>query len=67
MGMEDADDSGGKRIYFTPSNEVLQYIDQLKARGVHGKTRPQIVERLIGNEIERLIREGFLTLKRPAR
>lgn len=60
--MEDAD-AGARRIYFTPSAEVLHYIDELKARGVHGKTRPQVVERLVGNEIERLIREGFLTLK----
>lgn len=52
------------RVYIRPSGEVAAYLDQLAKIGIHGKTRSEVAKTLIGNEIERLIRERVLRLRK---
>ncbi|MFY9925156.1 MAG: hypothetical protein WAK51_11800 [Opitutaceae bacterium] len=47
------------------SSQNAGYLAAMEAMGIWGKTRSEIVERLIGAEVERLIRERFLELKKP--
>ena len=53
----------GARVHVRMSVEVVKYLDQLAAIGIHGKTRAEVAKTLIGNEVERLVREGILTLR----
>lgn len=59
-----ANDNGTARIDIRPSEEVAAYLDQLAAIGIHGKTRSEVARTLVGYEIERLIREGILKLRK---
>lgn len=54
------------RVTFSPSTEVVAYLDDLVRVGIHGKARADVVNIMVVREIERLIREGFLKLKSSA-
>jgi hypothetical protein len=47
------------------SSQNADYLATMETLGIWGKTRAEIVERLIGAEVERLIREGILKLRDP--
>jgi len=47
------------RIYVRPSKQVEGYLQDLAGIGIHGSTPSEVAKKLIENEIERLIREGF--------
>lgn len=51
------------RISIRPSAEVGAYLDELAVIGIHGKTRSEVAKTLLGNEIERLVREGVLHIR----
>lgn len=53
-------------IHVRPSSEVIAYLDDLAKIGIHGKTPSEVAKTLIGNEIERLVREGVLTIRQKA-
>jgi len=53
------------RLTFSPSAEVVAYVDDLVKLGIHGKGRADVVNTMVVREIERLIREGFLQLRSP--
>lgn len=53
------------RLTFSPSAEIVSYIDDLVRIGIHGKARADVVNAMVIREIERLIREGFLQLRKP--
>jgi hypothetical protein len=50
------------RIAFRAPHRLCVYLDELAAFGLHGDTRSEVARVLLTNEIERLIREGFLKL-----
>jgi hypothetical protein len=52
------------RIYIRTSTEIAAYIDELVRLGIHGKTPSEVAKTLIGHEIERLIRDGFLEIRK---
>lgn len=51
------------RITFSPSAEVVSYLDDLVKLGLFGKARADVVNTLVTKELERLIKEGFLKLR----
>lgn len=53
------------RLTFSPSAEIVSYVDDLVRIGIHGKARADVVNAMVVREIERLIKEGFLQLRRP--
>jgi hypothetical protein len=55
------------RLSFSPSAEVVAYLDELVRLGIHGKARADVVNGMVVREIERLIRENFLQLRKPQR
>ena len=52
------------RLTFSPSAEIVSYIDDLVRLGIHGKGRADVVNSMVVREVERLIKEGFLQLRR---
>ena len=52
------------RLFLRPSNEVIGYLERLAKIGIHGKNPTDVATNLIGHEIERLIKERILELKR---
>lgn len=56
-------DDKGTRINIRASKEVVGYLDDLARIGIHGKTRTEVAKTLISNAVERLIKDGFLTLR----
>lgn len=57
-----ADKSDNSRINIRTSPEILGFLDQLVDIGIHGKTRSEVAKTLLSNEIERLIRDGVISL-----
>ena len=53
------------RLTFSPSAEIVMYVDDLVRLGIHGKGRSEVVNSMIVREVERLIKEGFLQLRKP--
>ena len=53
-------------IHISTSKEVEFYLEGLAKVGIHGKTASEVAKFLIGTEIERLIRDGILKLRKPA-
>ena len=53
-------------IHVSASEEVAAYLKQLAKIGIHGKTPSEVAKFLIGAEVERLVREGILNLRRLA-
>lgn len=51
-----------KRLGVRFSSRVATYLDELARLGIHGTTAPEVAKKLVENEVERLIREGFLSL-----
>lgn len=52
------------RITISTSAEVATYLDQLTQLGIHGKTRSEVAKTLIGNSLERLMKDGLLIAQR---
>ena len=50
------------RINIRTSVEVLVYLDQLAEMGIHGTNRSEVAKSLISNEIERLVRDGIISI-----
>jgi glycine cleavage system aminomethyltransferase T len=44
------------------STRVATYLEELARLGIHGTTAPEVAKKLVENEVERLVREGFLAL-----
>lgn len=63
--MVDADDRSTVRLGVRFSSRIARYLDDLADLGVHGTTAPEVARKLVENEIERLIRDGFLKLPTP--
>jgi len=59
--MESANGTG--RVNLRVSAEIASYLEQLAKIGIHGKTPTEVAKTLIAIEIERLVREGVLTLR----
>lgn len=53
------------RLTFSPSAEIVSYVDDLVRLGIHGKGRADVVNAMVVREVERLIKEGFLQLRKP--
>ncbi|MGH2637901.1 MAG: hypothetical protein ACRDF4_01225 [Rhabdochlamydiaceae bacterium] len=49
-----------KRISIRPSLPIQRYLDQIVDMGIHGSSVTEVAERLISNEVERLVRSGLL-------
>ena len=50
-------------ISFTPHPKVLRYIDTLLSTGLHGRSRSEVVKRLVCDGIVRRIGHPTFTLK----
>ena len=59
-----ADKLENPRVNIRTSPEIIGFLDQLAEIGIHGKTRSEVAKTLISNEVERLIREGMISLPR---
>ncbi len=57
-------DNGNKRVSISASSEIRYYLEELAELGIHGKTPTEVAKSLISNEIERLIKDGILKIKR---
>ncbi len=57
----------GKRVAIRPSDEVVEYLDDLVAIGIHGKTRSEVAKALVQESIAQLIKDEFLKLRTPER
>jgi hypothetical protein len=57
-------ENGTVRIDIRTSEENGAYLDQLASLGIHGKTRSEVAKTLLGYEIERLVRDGLLKLRK---
>ena len=53
------------RLTVSTSAEVVAYVDDLVRLGIHGKGRSEVVNTMVIREVERLIKEGFLQLRKP--
>ena len=51
----------GHRINIRITSEIIDYLDQLVAIGIHGKTKSEVAKSLISNELERLVRVGLIS------
>lgn len=58
------DKSDNCRVNIRTSPEITDFLEQLADIGVHGKTKSEVAKTLISNEIERLIREGMISLRK---
>jgi hypothetical protein len=47
-------------LKITTTRVVLRLLDQLAAKGLHGRTRADVADRLLSRELERLIENGHL-------
>ena len=52
------------KITIRPSSEIDRYLGELARIGIHGKTKAEVAKTLVAHEVERLIKEGILTLRR---
>jgi hypothetical protein len=53
----------GERLTIRAPRQLCVYLDELVLFGLHGDTRSDVARILLTNEVERLIREGFLRIK----
>jgi hypothetical protein len=56
--------NGTERVNLRLSTELCAYLDQLAEIGIHGKTPTEVGKTLIAIEVERLVREGVLKLRK---
>jgi len=54
----------GERINVRISLQLNRYLADLADLGLHGTTRSDVARALLTNEVERLIREGFIKIRR---
>jgi hypothetical protein len=54
--------SSDGRIYFSPSEQVKKYLNELTKMGIYGKQRGDVINHILGSEIMRQLETG--TLKR---
>lgn len=45
----------------------MEYLDDLVAIGIHGKTRSEVAKALVQESIAQLIKDEFLKLRTPER
>jgi len=55
--------SDRSRLSISVTPEILEYLDDIANTGIYGKNRSEVAKSLISREVERLIREGILSLK----
>ena len=53
-----------KRVAISATPEIMNYLEDLASIGIHGKTPTEVAKTLLSNEIERLIREDIIQLKK---
>jgi hypothetical protein len=51
------------RLTVSLSSEVVAYLDELARIGIHGKTASEVAKTLIGNGIERLVKDGIVRIR----
>jgi hypothetical protein len=51
------------RIYIRASSQIAGHLESLANLGIHGNTASEVAKHLVQNEVERLVKEGFLKLK----
>ena len=49
-----------KRIQVSASVELANCLERLAELGIHGSTASEVAKHFVQNEVERLIREGFI-------
>lgn len=52
------------RLTFSPSTEIVAYLDDLVRLGIHRNGHAEVVNAMVVREVERLIKEGFLQLRK---
>lgn len=57
----------GERLTIRAPRQLCVYLDDLVSFGLHGDTRSDVARILLTNEVERLIREGFLEIKKVSK
>lgn len=57
--------AGDGRLAFTPSPQIIQYVEQLRRKGFYGKKTGDVLNQLVNNGITGLLRDGLLD-KLPA-
>jgi hypothetical protein len=50
------------KVGITISPQMSNYLDELVARGIHGRTPAEVVFQLISREIQQLLKDGYLKL-----
>lgn len=55
------------RLTFSPSAAAVSYLDELVQIGIYGKGRAEVVEGMVMREIERLIKDEILVLRKSDR
>jgi hypothetical protein len=58
--------SGTRNCTIRLSSQTYSYLERLAELGIHGVTAAEVGKNLVGREVERLIREKFLTIQ-PSR
>ena len=53
------------RIQIRVSSQIATYLDDLVALGIHGSTPSEIAKHFVENEVERLIKDGILGIRKP--
>ena len=57
-----ANSDRAERLNLTLTIEQKRYLDDLAHIGIHGKTASEVAKVLISREIERLIKDGVLSI-----
>ena len=53
------------RIDIRVSSQIATYLGDLVALGIHGSTPSEVAKHFVENEVERLIKERILTIRKP--
>ncbi len=59
-------DQGTAEVKIRASDEAASYLDQLVEIGLHGKTRSEVANSLVNEQIRSLITQGILKLRQSA-
>ena len=58
------DKSDASRLNIRTNPEVLEFLDQIVDIGLYGKTKSEVAKSLISIQIERLIKDGLITINK---